>query len=347
MNAPVNVTGTAVDITTVSDVSVDVENAVKTEKVTIKGESVDSVHIAANPKQSTTTGAKVANPFAGKNLEGATIGYWVKQDDAERNSLLSFMDDEDVEIQSPKDGGAMAKSILYVKNNGEASYIDGFTSSTSASVKNTYVTSADATGAAAILEDSAKDWMYVTATMTNAGIKYYINGELVENTVADKAGVRFLDGYYSRLRDEEDVQTKLGAFGGTNNQGTRTLMDFLTSKDTSIYFGYSITKGGMSCEKTSGCQFAAVKYVDAALTDEQVKTLYANSLGSEDVKLGDVDGDGEIKLKDAQLALKIALNLIAPTPVQKKAADVDKNGKVELKDAQAILKVALNLASGF
>lgn len=60
---------------------------------------------------------------------------------------------------------------------------------------------------------------------------------------------------------------------------------------------------------------------------------------------GDVDGDGEIKLKDAQLALKFALNLLSPTDKQKAAADVDGNGKVELKDAQAILRVALNLAT--
>lgn len=60
---------------------------------------------------------------------------------------------------------------------------------------------------------------------------------------------------------------------------------------------------------------------------------------------GDVDGDGEIKLKDAQLALKIALNLMEPTDKQRAAADVDGNSKVELKDAQKILRVALNLAT--
>ena len=63
------------------------------------------------------------------------------------------------------------------------------------------------------------------------------------------------------------------------------------------------------------------------------------------VTLGDMDGNGKVELKDAQLVLKMALNLM---PVEKKeAADVDGNGKIELKDAQLILKKALNLIATF
>lgn len=64
------------------------------------------------------------------------------------------------------------------------------------------------------------------------------------------------------------------------------------------------------------------------------------------VKVGDVDGNGTVELKDAQMALKMALKLMNnSTFEQVKAADVDGNGTVELKDAQMILKVALKLAS--
>lgn len=59
--------------------------------------------------------------------------------------------------------------------------------------------------------------------------------------------------------------------------------------------------------------------------------------------MGDVDNNKKIELKDAQLALKKALNLIELDAKATKAADVDGNGKVELKDAQKILRVALNL----
>ena len=65
--------------------------------------------------------------------------------------------------------------------------------------------------------------------------------------------------------------------------------------------------------------------------------------GAPEYMIGDVDGDKAIKLHDAQLALKAALNLIKLDDAQTKAADVDGNGKIELKDAQKILKVALNL----
>lgn len=351
MNAPADAKGTPVDISVVTDISVGVAEgttAVTTKEDKINGKEVDIISIAANEKLSTSTGGQVANPFVGKNLEGATIGYWVKQDDTERLSLLSFMDDEDIEIVSPKDEIGEGKSILYIKNNGEASYIDGYTNSACTKLKNTYVTAADETKTAEIQEGS-KEWMYVTATMTNAGIKYYINGELVENAATDKASVRFFDGYFTRLSDEADVQTRMGIFGGTNNQGTRTLMDFLTSENTSIYLGYSVMQGGQSCERTSGCSFAALKYVDAALTDEEVKTLYENSLnqGEAEVKLGDMNDDGQVSLADAQMALRAALHLITLTDAQKAAGDVVKNGAVDMADAKAILRVALHLSSGF
>lgn len=63
-----------------------------------------------------------------------------------------------------------------------------------------------------------------------------------------------------------------------------------------------------------------------------------------DYKRGDVDGDGNITLLDAQLALKAALKLAALTGTKEAAADVDGDGRITLKDAQIILKVALKLA---
>lgn len=66
-----------------------------------------------------------------------------------------------------------------------------------------------------------------------------------------------------------------------------------------------------------------------------------------EVMLGDVDGNKEIELKDAQLALKAALDLMALKPEQIKVADVDKDNNVTLKDAQLILKFALDLIDKF
>lgn len=66
-----------------------------------------------------------------------------------------------------------------------------------------------------------------------------------------------------------------------------------------------------------------------------------------DFILGDVDGNKKIELKDAQLALKKALNLIELSETQMKAADVDGKAGVSLHDAQLILKKALNLIKDF
>ncbi len=85
--------------------------------------------------------------------------------------------------------------------------------------------------------------------------------------------------------------------------------------------------------------------------DKKTATIETDAMGTfvlmeTDKKItvpGDVDGDGKITLKDAQMALKAALNLLVLEGDQKKAADVNQDGKIELKDAQVILKKALNL----
>lgn len=59
---------------------------------------------------------------------------------------------------------------------------------------------------------------------------------------------------------------------------------------------------------------------------------------------GDVNGDGQVTLEDAQLALKGALKIQDDfTEAQFYAADVDSNDKLELADAQLILKAALKI----
>lgn len=62
---------------------------------------------------------------------------------------------------------------------------------------------------------------------------------------------------------------------------------------------------------------------------------------------GDIDGEKGVTLKDAQLALKIALRIIKDkdvTPEQRKLGDVLNPGDgIKLKDAQAILKRALRI----
>ncbi len=62
---------------------------------------------------------------------------------------------------------------------------------------------------------------------------------------------------------------------------------------------------------------------------------------------GDVDDDKTVALADAQLALRIALNILKPTDKEKAAADVNNDSKVTLDDAQLILKYALKIINKF
>lgn len=69
-------------------------------------------------------------------------------------------------------------------------------------------------------------------------------------------------------------------------------------------------------------------------------TLYAKW---EVVHLGDGNGDGQITLLDAQIALKVALKLMTVGTEAQHNLDIDKDETISLKDAQKVLKAALKL----
>lgn len=358
MNPAVDLTADAVKVD-VTENTPSIDGAVSNMSDTINGKTVTALKVNENKKASTDTSAKLANPFAGKELQGATIAYWMKQDarstasegDAAQATVgVTFMDAAKT-VNNPKepDRGGEASSILYLKTNGVAQYTEGYSSSSVGTIlKNTFLFNLSTEDSVKMTE-AASSWHYYTMTMTNAGIKLYVDGVEYQNNSAIAAGVRFLDGYYARLTDEADINTRYGAFGGTNNQGATTLMDFLTYADTSLYLGYMPLTGGVN-EKTNPAYYAKMTTFDTALNAEQVKDLYEKySLTDDDnkVTLGDVDGNGSIELADANTALKAALGIITLDGNAKLAADVDKNGSIELADANLILKRALGIISNF
>lgn len=384
MKAPADVSAKEVDLTKFMDIS-NIEHAVNESVEEISGHKVYALGISTNEKSKYTAGVKLANPFAGKKIEGATIGYWIKQEDAERTSVLLFMDEEK-EIYHPKGSVQSAASVLYAENAGEAIFAEGYTNmSTCNSVQNLYYTALESKEKKEQLKKTT-EWMYITLVMNNAGITYYVNGEPLIDKSLDVPCSRFLDGYYQVLANADDPTMLNGLFGRTNNQGATALMKFLTAEDTAMYLGYYPTKGMMNNNITPGCMFAGIRTVDAALSEEEVKEFYNQRFqgltipeskpskepeASEDVSgggvsekpepsesattqnpspeppqediRGDLNQDGELTLKDAQLALRAALNLVVLNDRQKKAADIDGNQRVELKDAQMILRAVLHL----
>lgn len=356
------VSGNAVSMEVVEAIG---ENPVSNSTASIKNpadgkdKSVSTLNIAENKKGSENTSAKLSNPFAGKELQGATIGYWMKQDAraggtagvAQPTVGLAFMDDiKYVNNTKDPDKSADAQSFLYTTTNGKTEFWEGYSNTSLAdSLKNSFYLEPVADTAKSLAE-AAYDWHYYTLTMTNAGIKLYIDGKLVENSSLNPSGVRFLDGSYTRIVDEADMTTRYGVFGGTNNQGATTLMDFLCYDDTNIYLGYLPEKGMLMNNKTNPTSYSNIQSFDVALNAEQVEDLYKNHSFIKDgsaVKKGDLDNDGDIDLDDVNLSLKAALTIIKPTPNQEKAADIDGKNGITLDDVNAILKEALTITKDF
>ena len=63
--------------------------------------------------------------------------------------------------------------------------------------------------------------------------------------------------------------------------------------------------------------------------------------------LGDIDGNGEVNVTDAILALRASMGVIELDEVQQLAADVSGNGSVGVEDALLILRCAMGIISEF
>ena len=65
------------------------------------------------------------------------------------------------------------------------------------------------------------------------------------------------------------------------------------------------------------------------------------------IVMGDVNGDGYVKVDDATLVLKYVVGTESLNSLQIKAADVDRNGLVNVKDATLIQKYVADMINGF
>ena len=63
--------------------------------------------------------------------------------------------------------------------------------------------------------------------------------------------------------------------------------------------------------------------------------------------LGDLDFDGVHTVNDALIALRIAVKLVEPSPLEARVGDVDFDGDISVADSLAILRIAAKLAEPF
>ena len=129
------------------------------------------------------------------------------------------------------------------------------------------------------------------------------------------------------------------------------MLDWLADENTEMYFGgtsYCAEMLTQSYGTKAGVQLDDISFWGTPLDEDEALELYDEVKDKfQTAVLGDLDGDGGVKLGDAQIALKAALKIDTLTDAQKAAADVNNDGVVDLKDAQKILKVALKIDKGF
>ena len=91
------------------------------------------------------------------------------------------------------------------------------------------------------------------------------------------------------------------------------------------------------------------------LLSTELEYDFSGIIGSEDVLIarftggeapvlpGDVDGNGEVAVSDAVLALRAAMGILELTPEQFEAADMSGDGEIAVSDAILILRTAMGL----
>ncbi len=222
------------------------------------------------------------------------------------------------------------------------------------------------------LDGGAEEWHYVTIVIQNDWVVTYVDGVAADPEV-DYQYMKETPGLAGSQHDFGSLNTgKMfnkgkglrGIFGlgdanvadwSTNgtakdtpaNSVGMTILEWLADEGTELYLGgtgYGSEALGQGYGTIEGVCLDDVSFFATALTEDDVIALYDEvAAGGSAGSMGDVDGNGNIDLSDAQLALKAALKIETLDSTQTAAADVDANGKVELPDAQKILKVALKI----
>ena len=108
--------------------------------------------------------------------------------------------------------------------------------------------------------------------------------------------------------------------------------------------GWESSFAGSYCDDGAK-YFGRSSWDNQAMFDRNGNPLQSlNVFGSyADAKLGDVDLDGDVTVKDATLVQKDIVQLETLTDFQKKAADINSDGTISVTDATDIQKIVVNL----
>ena len=204
----------------------------------------------------------------------------------------------------------------------------------------------------------------------NTGLSYLYcsDNQLTELDVSTNAELYELDCSWNQLTElDVSVNTELGSLSCSGNQLTELdlsnnpQIDIDTiSAEGSGFIGVG-TEWDENYDKwycikavpVQGNSFSGWYAVDGTLLStnieinrndfDGVNDFIAKFTASTPGGVGDVDGDGVVRVSDAVLIMRYALGLIEFTPEQILCGDVDGDGFVKVADAVMVIRIALGL----
>ena len=208
----------------------------------------------------------------------------------------------------------------------------------------------------------------VVSANTGLSYLYCSDNQLTELDVSTNAELYELDCSWNQLTElDVSVNTELGSLSCSGNQLTELdlsnnpQIDIDTiSAEGSGFIGVG-TEWDENYDKwycikavpVQGNSFSGWYAVDGTLLStnieinrndfDGVNDFIAKFTASTPGGVGDVDGDGVVRVSDAVLIMRYALGLIEFTPEQILCGDVDGDGFVKVADAVMVIRIALGL----
>lgn len=201
-------------------------------EVVVDGQRGNVLKLSSGTNTKTAGAILSSNPFAGKNLTGATINYWVKgladprSGQVNPSISMSFIDTPKPmmydKVSESRQGDS--RTVLYTKTDLGAYFEEGYTTYAYEDLKNSYEFSTkknehtddkvDSQGniidvfydlEAVALEkeyeerkNTMSEWHMITVVFTNAGIQMYYDGEPLSNNLAE--AYEYLDSAKTKCR---------------------------------------------------------------------------------------------------------------------------------------------------
>ena len=204
----------------------------------------------------------------------------------------------------------------------------------------------------------------------NTGLSYLYcsDNQLTELDVSTNAELYELDCSWNQLTElDVSVNTELGSLNCSGNQLTELDLsnnpqidiDTISAEGSGfmgVGTGWDENYDKWYCIKAvpvQGNSFSGWYAVDGTLLStnieinrndfDGVNDFIAKFTASTPGGVGDVDGDGVVRVSDAVLIMRCALGLIEFTPEQILCGDVDGDGVIKIADAVMVIRIALGL----